>query len=245
MPSNEAAAKAITKDELSQHCRRRTRGAETTEKSLEELILAYTGTTDTSGVPLFKEEEPSMISIFTEQKKHLQCIQDPDIWLYTQIRVLKKGKRMLPVYRCARGTTSVESFHCHLSNFIPGKSANALNFQAYLLDGLARWNKARKDAASGSNLQSLRTFDAELQAKFNILHREVHGKPFNIVVPPNTISKEVIGVEYLFQELKMEFDMENVEQTVEDCDGEDASIEEDIRSVDFDRPELTEDVDAE
>ena len=42
----------------------------------------------------------------------------------------------LPVYRCARGSTSVESFHHHLLNFIPGTSDNSFHFQAYL----SKWN---------------------------------------------------------------------------------------------------------
>jgi len=42
-PTNEAAAKAITKDEMARHCRRRTKGVEATTSSLEELILAVEG----------------------------------------------------------------------------------------------------------------------------------------------------------------------------------------------------------
>ena len=41
---------------------------------------------------------------------------------------LLKGSIRLPTYRCARGSTSLESFHLHLNRFIPGKS------QFYLCD---------------------------------------------------------------------------------------------------------------
>ncbi|KAA8578286.1 hypothetical protein FQN60_016780, partial [Etheostoma spectabile] len=56
--------------------------------------------------------------------------------LYTQTGRLTKGGVSLPVYRCARGSTSLESFHLHLNRFIPGTRASALHFQAFLVDGL-------------------------------------------------------------------------------------------------------------
>ncbi len=37
---------------------------------------------------------------------------------------ISKGGVLLPVFRCARGTTSLESFHSHLKNFIPGITIN-------------------------------------------------------------------------------------------------------------------------
>jgi len=60
--------------------------------------------TDTLGVPVFSEQ---MIHIWKEEIKHVSCIQDPpEVTLYT---VTEK----IPLYRCARGTTSLESFHLH------------------------------------------------------------------------------------------------------------------------------------
>lgn len=236
-PTTEAAEKKITKAELQKHCRRRTRGVENTAKALEELILAFTGATDTLGVPLFKEGDCSMVEVYRQQKKHIPCIQDPPVSLYTQVATVKKGKRRLPVYRCARGSSSVESFHNHLPTFIPGKSAGAVNFQAYLLDGIARWNKSRKDATRDSpTLGSLRTFDSELLAKFNELHLQVHGKPYNSVPSPNKVSNEVIGIEYLYAEMEDMFDYDNLETAVEQKMEVDEGIEEDIKEEEFDFP---------
>ena len=233
--TKDAAAKAIKKSELARHCRRRTRGIDSTIKSIEELILAYTGCTDTLGVPLFKEEDQSMVTVYKEQIKHIGCIQDPDVSLYTQIGTSKKGNRTLPIFRCARGSTSLESFHSHLPTFIPGKSANETNFQAYLIDGLSRWNKSRKDAAMSSDLGSLRSFDSELMAKFNSLHLDVHGCTFNNIVPPNTPGiKEYIGVEYLFQELNLAFtDVDKkVEENVDsDNEGDEGFEEEEYADI--------------
>lgn len=79
-------------------------------------------------------------AIWEEQKQHISCIQDPPgIELYTITGHVTKGGVKLPILRCARGSTSLESFHLHLARFIPGTSASAVNFQAYLLEGLTRY----------------------------------------------------------------------------------------------------------
>ncbi|KAM4521363.1 uncharacterized protein V3H82_002148 [Fundulus diaphanus] len=113
--------KHLTKDELALHCRRRTRGVDTTVRLLEELIAALMGPqgNDSLGVPLFDQER--MEHIWRVQKKHVKCIQDPaGVALYTKTGELTKGGVRLPVFRCARGSTSLESFHLHLNRFIPG-----------------------------------------------------------------------------------------------------------------------------
>ena len=60
-PSNEAASKAITKEELARHCPRRTRGIEVTQTCIEKLILAYTGCTDTLGYRFLRTKYPRFI----------------------------------------------------------------------------------------------------------------------------------------------------------------------------------------
>ena len=157
-----------------------------------------TGVTDLLGVPLLKKE---MVEIWDEQKRHVRCICDPvGIELYTKVSTLKKGTVMLPVYRCARGTTSLESFHQHIKNFIPGRSANAANFQAYLLDGLMRWNANRRDAID-SSLSTLKSFDKELIEKFNKLHLDVHKLRFDEnQKAPNKPCNEIIGMEFLYSQ---------------------------------------------
>ena len=80
-PSESAVRKAINKEELARHCRRKTRGAENTVQLIEGLLLSLSQATDTLGVPLMKQE---MSGIWEEQKKHVKCIQDPEgILLYT------------------------------------------------------------------------------------------------------------------------------------------------------------------
>ena len=142
---------------------------------------------DTLGVPLFREE---MRDIWKEQKHHVpSCIQDPpNVPLYTITGQAVKGGVRLPVLRCARGSTSLESFHLHLARsvlcalvqscqthqistgtclyrFNPGTSASLLHYQAYFIDGITRWNAARASAVIQSSSASLRTFNVRLQHK--------------------------------------------------------------------------------
>ena len=93
------------KKELALHCRRHTRGG---EPLLDSLFTTMSPATDVLGVPLFRDE--MMSEIWPEQKKHVACIQDPPgVQLYTVTGNSTKGGKSLPMYRCARGTTSLES----------------------------------------------------------------------------------------------------------------------------------------
>lgn len=56
-----------------------------------------------------------------------------------------------------------------------GTCANAVNFQAYLLEGLSRWNADRATAAADTSPSTIRTFDIKLQNRADCLSREVYG----------------------------------------------------------------------
>ena len=78
---------------------------------------------------------------------------------------------------------------------------------------------------------SLRSFDVELVTKFNSLHNNVHGEPFNSQVPPNAPSNEVVGLEYLFRQINMSFTDNYVDSGIEDgCNLDDEGIQEDLLS---------------
>ncbi|XP_059209499.1 uncharacterized protein LOC131988409 [Centropristis striata] len=114
--SEEAVTTLITRRELALHCRRRTRGAEETSRLIGSLISLFDSPSgkDTLGVPLLDHER--IQQIWKEQQKHLSCIQDPeDFPLYIKTGTLKKGNVELCSYRCAWGSTSLESFHLHLN----------------------------------------------------------------------------------------------------------------------------------
>ncbi|XP_049339078.1 uncharacterized protein LOC125804018 [Astyanax mexicanus] len=166
----------LTKEELALHCRRKTRGEETTIRLLSQLIgeLMSKGN-DALGVPLL--DSVRMQHIWDVQRRHVACIQDPpNVALYTETGSITKGGVVLKTYRCARGSTSLESFHCHLNRFIPGNSANSLNFQVYLLEGLNRWNQDRAAAAVVKEPSPLRTYTGELVHFVNDSFLKVFGK---------------------------------------------------------------------
>ena len=126
-PTDAQVSQAITKNEMSLHCRRQTRGPEKTRELIVKLLSSMWTLTDSLGVPLIDRER--MAKIWEVQQKHLPCIQDPPGHnLYTRTGQLKKGGITLPTYRCARGSVSVESFHLHQNRFIPGECGH-IKFQ--------------------------------------------------------------------------------------------------------------------
>lgn len=120
--SEEAVTSRISRRELALHSPPpRTRGVEETTRLIGSLISLFDSASgkDTLGVPLLNHDR--IQQIWKEQQKHISCIQDPeDFPLYIKTGTLKKGGVELCCYRCARGSTSLESFHLHLNRFIPG-----------------------------------------------------------------------------------------------------------------------------
>ncbi|MEQ2208689.1 hypothetical protein XENOCAPTIV_011691 [Xenoophorus captivus] len=84
-------------------------------------------------------------SLANELVQVLICVQ-----LYTRIGQLTTGEVDLPIYRCAQGSTSLESFHMYLNRFIPGTSASDCHFQMCLLQALTWWNQERTQVAAGA-----------------------------------------------------------------------------------------------
>ena len=166
-PSESTVCKAITKEELARHCRRRTRRTEEAVELIEALLDNFSTMSDSLGVPVLQEDA---MEIWAEQWRHVPCLQDPPgVPLYAITGEVSKGGVKLPVYRCARGTTSLESFHLHIARFIPGTLASDVHFQAYLLDGITRWNAARAAQACSSPPSTLRSFDVSLLHRVNAL----------------------------------------------------------------------------
>ena len=111
----------ISKQEWRLHCRRRTQGAEESTLHIQELLDTFAGPAgrNTLDIPLL--DALHIQDIWSTQRTHLSCIQDPPgEQLYTETGRLTKGSVSRPVYRCARGSTSLESFHLHRNRFIPG-----------------------------------------------------------------------------------------------------------------------------
>ncbi|XP_068424141.1 uncharacterized protein [Clinocottus analis] len=196
--------KRISKQEWSLHCRRRTRGAEESTLHIQELLDTFAGPAgrDNLDIPLL--DALCIQDIWSTQRPHLSCIQDPPgVQLYTETGRLTKGGISLPVYRCARGSTSLESFHLHLNRFIPGTRASGKHFQAFLVDGLVRWNEDRAAAAAAEGqVGTLHSYSGHLKHVLNQKRQRVHGlqlvKDFT---KPAEYTGELIGVEYLYQQM--------------------------------------------
>ncbi|KAB5574970.1 hypothetical protein PHYPO_G00215240 [Pangasianodon hypophthalmus] len=229
----------ISKKELALYCRQRTRGVETTVRLIDHLLqeLKEEKGRDLMGVPLL--DTVRMEHIWRVQKRHVKCIQDvPGVSLYTETgTTTTKGGIVLTRYRCARGSTSLESFHCHMQRFIPGTSANTLNFQLYLLEGLNRWNQDRAAASLATKLSSLLTYAGEVVHCINTNSLKVFGRKY---IPsfqaPSKYTGELIGVDYLLAQTgqplqRVDPDAEATDQLLEEVnveEQEDEGFEEDL-----------------
>ncbi|KAK5612413.1 hypothetical protein CRENBAI_007039 [Crenichthys baileyi] len=210
--SEKALDQMISRKELAVHCRKRTRGVEETARRIKELIdeMDSEKGRDTLGVPLLDHER--IQQVWKDQQRHTVCIQDPEGFpLYLKTGTLKKGGVELCCYRCARGSTSLESFHLHLNRFIPGTSASDAHFQAYLLEGLMRWNQDRMEEAVGGNSE-LRTYSSAEREAMDRLSRKILRTPLDERYQPpgaNSVycalyacssTGEHLGMEYLYSQ---------------------------------------------
>ncbi|KAI4793351.1 hypothetical protein KUCAC02_032781 [Chaenocephalus aceratus] len=191
----DGSRRAPSSKEMGRHCRRRrTRGAQETERLLTEAVEAFKRATDTMNVPLLDQRR--MEKILETQRQHIPCIQDPaGVRLYTRTGQLTRGGVSLPVYRCARGSTSLESFHLHLHRLL----CEGDLLQMFLLEGLTRWNEDRAKAAAGAegagcySGQEQYTLQQLTQQLFQITLVECYVKPL-----PYT--GELIGISYLYNQ---------------------------------------------
>uniref|UniRef100_A0AAV2JZW9 Uncharacterized protein n=1 Tax=Knipowitschia caucasica TaxID=637954 RepID=A0AAV2JZW9_KNICA len=119
-PSDDDVRKSITKKAMQLNCKRAVRPAAEMEVMLGQLLAAYDGGRgcNSLGVPLINSAR--MKEIWKAQRRHIPCLQDPPgFQLYTQTGTVTKAGHVLPTYCCARGSTSLESFHLHMNRFIP------------------------------------------------------------------------------------------------------------------------------
>ncbi|KAL7888842.1 hypothetical protein AOLI_G00038160 [Acnodon oligacanthus] len=102
----------LTTKLLARHCRHCTQGAEETEELVCQLLEAFHDVTNTMGVPLLDNKR--MDVIWNTQRQHLNYIQDPPgLQLHMKTGPLTKGEVVLPMYRCAWGSTSTSSANSH------------------------------------------------------------------------------------------------------------------------------------
>ena len=135
VPTDAEVLRNITSSEKAKYCRRTTNGVQKCRDQIQRLLDSSWELTDSAGVPLINKE--SMSNVWKAQQKHLGCIQDPvGVPLYTKTGVtVQKGNKTLDVLRCARGSSSLESFHKHQCSFIPGtKHSHVIFFLLFFFD---------------------------------------------------------------------------------------------------------------
>ncbi|KAL0973429.1 hypothetical protein UPYG_G00203470 [Umbra pygmaea] len=76
-----------------------------------------------------------------------------------------------------------------------------MHFQAFLLDGLVRWNENYAAAAVGGPKQSLLCYSGHLQHSLNQLSQRMLGsKLVEDFTKPGVYTGELSGVEYLYSQ---------------------------------------------
>ncbi|KAK3778487.1 hypothetical protein RRG08_066681 [Elysia crispata] len=215
----------LTAKELARHCRRETRGAAETEALLDELLTAFMGDLgrETLSVPLV--DEARLKHTWAQQRAHVACIQDPPGFsLYRQVGSKSKGGVRLPVYRCARGSTLLESFHLHLNRFIAGVPAGKHR--------VAKRNADRHAAAVRD--EEMSCYNQKLQSAVVRVTTSVGAKLGVTARRPAPYTGELNGMEYLFSQtgeplapLCPEEEEEFQEEAEEDEDENDEKEEED------------------
>ncbi|XP_036002873.1 uncharacterized protein LOC110368347 [Fundulus heteroclitus] len=209
----------ISKEEWRFQCRRRTRGAVDTAILLQNLFDTFRGPAgrNTLNIPLL--DDLRIQDIWDTQIRHLSCIQDPP--------------------GLQEGSASLESFHLHLNRFIPGTSASARYFQAFLVDGVVRWNEDRAAAAApveaAEEKASLLSYSGHLKHALNQKSQRVLGLQLvEDFTKPAAYIGELIGLEFLFtqtgsvfEDISKDPDTPGESAAVSSLEEEDEGIQED------------------
>ncbi|XP_068221042.1 uncharacterized protein [Palaemon carinicauda] len=113
-----------------------------------------------------------------------------------------------------------------------------MHFQAYLLEGLSRWNEDRANAAVEMDVSpystSMELYSGLLKAATNDLSHRVFGKPIHpSYCAPRQYTGELIGIEYLYsqtgealQDLTLDPDSEEARDLEDFSDDEDEGYDE-------------------
>jgi hypothetical protein len=126
--------------------------------------------------------------------------------------------------------------------FLTGTSASDVHFQAFLLEGIARWNENRMRAAVLSKSSIERCHDDQLKAAHSQLATQLFGQPTVEHHPPMKYTGELFGIEYLNsqtgQSLKLvksdsdDEEEDEIDEELEELDEGIADIEDLTVSVD-------------
>ncbi|XP_047208710.1 uncharacterized protein LOC124859879 isoform X2 [Girardinichthys multiradiatus] len=156
------------------------------------------------------------------------------MWPASRTGQVTKGGVVLPVYHCARGSASLESFHLHLNRFIPGTSASGCHFQMYLLEGLTRWNADRAQVAVGAKKAGTKCYAVQKQQTLFQLTQRLLGETLaETYSKPLKYTGELIGMSYLYAQTGR--DLQMLTNDPDEPDGAEEIILEDDEASEEDR----------
>jgi len=115
------------------HVRRKTAQCEVIIQRITHIIDVLKGDAgkDQYQTSLFKANIIDWV--WGNQRRHVHCITDPPgVHMYRLVRHRSRNGVLVPVYKCVRGSNSLEGFHQHLKHMIPGKCIGHHNFIIYI-----------------------------------------------------------------------------------------------------------------
>ncbi|KAI4790702.1 hypothetical protein KUCAC02_034461, partial [Chaenocephalus aceratus] len=133
----------------------------------------------------------------------------------------------------------------HLHRFIPGTQASAKHLQAFLIDGLGRWNEDRAAAASGE-VEPLHSDSGHLKHALNQKSQRVLGRQLvKDFTKPAEYTGELIGVEFLYrqtgkvlEDVSLDPDIPDKAAAIQSLEEVDEGIEEDVEDPTVFQPDI-------
>lgn len=232
----------ITKRDLQRHVRRSTVGVAETLRRVNQLLETFTGDggLDLLGNSLFSDGMPA---VWSRLASHVPCLQDPETEsLYEVMGTQMKGGVELNVYRCFRGSSSLENAHLHMNKSLAGRSYNSESFMAHHVQFLVRFNESQarrhvshSPAERGHNPKKhtpgkVRGYDRSLMDRVEHMHRKVFGRALDAEwasVPPYT--GESVSIDYLRRQTSVQDAAEDpTEWELDEVTEADEGFEEDM-----------------
>ena len=108
-----------------------------------------------------------------------------------------------------------------------------MTFQAYLIEGLARWNIQRSEDSKVGAAKVPRSFDISLKHRLNALSTSIHNEPAlpSFCTPP-ACTQELIGMSYLrSQNGDLPVDVQELDREIDEAFGDFAIEEEEDANV--------------
>ncbi|KAJ8359633.1 hypothetical protein SKAU_G00161580 [Synaphobranchus kaupii] len=113
---------------------------------------------------------------------------------------ISRAELALHCRRTTRGTKETKALITQLIPAFAGTLPGATFYQAYLVDGSARWNEDRSAAATPHQKDEPHSYSDLLRHAVNSLGEAVLGRKIVLYTAPRKYTGELIGLEYLYNQ---------------------------------------------